>query len=123
LLIILLLCQSGILSEPVLYLSLYLKQNQGRYYDLLQRVRTDGAWEAWLEFFLDGIYKSAKQALATAEKINKLFSNDLSTINTLGRARFSCLETFEHLQKLPQISAPVLTSCQLADLSWLARLR
>jgi Fic family protein len=108
LLIILLLCESGILLEPILYLSLYLKQNRHLYYDLLQRVRTDGAWEIWLEFFLDGLYNSAKQALSTAEKINKLFSADLKRINTLGRAKFSCIQVFEHLKKLPQVSAPSL---------------
>lgn len=108
LLITLLLCENGILQEPILYLSLYLKQNRKTYYDLLQQVRTDGSWETWLEFFLDGVTTSANQAVATAIDINNLFEQDVANIQTLGRAKFSCLEVFEYLKKLPQISVPLL---------------
>lgn len=109
LLITLLLCANKILDEPILYLSLYLKQNRTIYYDLLQQVRSHGTWEIWLEFFLAGIYKTAKQALQTAQNINLLFENDLAKIATLGRARFSCQQIFEYLQKLPQTSVPSLS--------------
>src|ERR1700732_2471489 len=54
LLITLLLCSKSALREPLLYLSLYFKTNRDRYYDLLQRVRTQGAWEEWLVFFFAG---------------------------------------------------------------------
>ena len=55
LLITFLLCHAGVLREPLLYLSLYLKQNRATYYELLDRVRRDGDWEAWLAFFLEGV--------------------------------------------------------------------
>jgi len=109
LMFVLLLCQSGMLDEPILYLSLYLKQNRSVYYDLLQQVRTQGAWETWLDFFLEGVSSSAKQALSTATKINKLFKNDLAKIDSLGRARFSCIQTLEYLKKLPQVSVTLLS--------------
>src|SRR5438132_9726699 len=48
LLITLLLCAKGALKEPLLYLSLYFKRHRSRYYDLLQRVRSEGGWEEWL---------------------------------------------------------------------------
>ncbi|MBA3812923.1 MAG: Fic family protein [Alphaproteobacteria bacterium] len=108
LLITLLLCDSSLLSEPILYLSLYLKENRDLYYNLLQQVRLNGSWETWLEFFLDGIHQTATQALLTSEKMNKLFEEDTIKINLLGRAKFSCLQIFEHLKKLPQVSAPLL---------------
>ena len=44
-----------VLRKPLLYLSLYLKTRRADYYRLLQEVRERGAWEAWLEFFLDGV--------------------------------------------------------------------
>lgn len=110
LLITLILCLNGILGEPILYLSLYLKQNRQTYYALLQEVRTSGTWETWLEFFLDGIYMSAKQAIHTAEQINALFKNDSQKIANLGRARFSCEHVFEYLKKLPQVTVPLLVS-------------
>ncbi len=104
LLIILLLCDSGMLSEPVLYLSLYLKKNRTSYYDFLDQMRLYGNWETWLEFFLEGVFSSATQALSTTTEINALFENDLRTIESLGRSKFSCVKTLEYLKKLPQVS-------------------
>ena len=108
LLITLLLCANDILDEPILYLSLYLKQNRHTYYELLQEVRESGTWETWLEFFLIGIYKSSKQAMQTAESINDLFAKDLEKISSLGRARFSCELTLEYMKLLPQVTVPLL---------------
>ena len=108
LLITLLLCNSGMLDEPTLYLSLYLKQNRHVYYDLLQEVRLHGTWETWLEFFLEGIFRSAKQAIQTADLINHLFEHDEIKIETLGRARFACRQTLEYLKRLPQVTVPIL---------------
>ncbi len=51
LLITLLLCEQGVLEKHLLYLSLFFKTNRSRYYDLLQRVRTEAAWEEWVRFF------------------------------------------------------------------------
>ncbi len=108
LLITLLLCANGMIDEPILYLSLYLKQNRHAYYELLQEVRTNGTWETWLEFFLEGVHASAKQAIKTAQQINALFEQDLQKIANLGRARFSCEQTLEYMKRLPQVTVPFL---------------
>lgn len=108
LLIPLTLCANGMLDEPVLYLSLYLKQNRLTYYKLLQEVRESGTWETWLEFFLIGIYESSKNAIQTAGAINDLFAKDLAKISRLGRARFSCEQTLEAMKRLPQVTVPFL---------------
>ena len=76
LLITFLLCEKGILREPLLYLSLHLKQHRSQYYELLDRVRRDGDWEAWLEFFLDGVRRVADTAVSTSERLSNLFQND-----------------------------------------------
>ncbi len=110
LLIPLLLCLGGMLDEPILYLSLYLKQNRHVYYDLLQEVRLQGTWETWLEFFLDGIYRTAKQAIEAANLINNLFLQDEAKIATLGRARFSCLQVLEYMKRLPQVTVSLLAN-------------
>jgi Fic family protein len=109
LLIILLLCEKKVLDEPILYLSLYLKQNRETYYRLLQEVRLYGTWETWLEFFLEGVLNSAKLALTTAQKINKLFEDDFAKVESLGRARFSCSQIFEYLKQLPQITVQLIS--------------
>jgi Fic family protein len=92
-----------------LYLSLYLKQHRSLYYDLLQQVRTQGAWEEWLSFFLEGIVVASKQAMKTAERINKLFEMDLLKIATLGRGAPSCQTIFEFIKRLPQVSVSLLS--------------
>ncbi len=108
LLIILMLCEGGLLDEPILYLSLYLKQNRSRYYDLLGQIRTLGNWEVWLEFFLEGVCNSAQQGLYAIKEINALFEADIAKIESLGRVKYSCLQTFEYMKKMPQLSVPRL---------------
>ena len=55
LLVTFLLCHAGVLQEPLLYLSLYLKKHRAAYYEHLDQVRRTGDWEAWLAFFLEGV--------------------------------------------------------------------
>lgn len=108
LLITLLLCAKGLLDEPILYLSLYLKKNRQTYYDLLQEVRTYGTWETWLEFFLTGVYETSKQSVDTAQKIKALFIQDADKIARLGRTRFSCEKVWAYMKRLPQVTVPLL---------------
>src|SRR5450631_3031166 len=76
LLITFLLCASGALREPILYLSLFFKTHRQVYYDLLTGVRTKGNWEAWLEFFLTGVKETADQAFQAARRILTLLEAD-----------------------------------------------
>src|SRR2546427_5313003 len=101
LLITLLLCSKGILREPLLYLSLYFKTHRQRYYDLLQRVRTEGVWEEWIEFFLEGTETTARQAADTAVQILHLFETDRKKIGATGRKAASSLALHEYLQAHP----------------------
>ena len=82
----LLLCSAGVITEPVLYLSLYLKRHRSTYYELLQAVRTRGVWEDWVEFFLMGATETGQQAVASARRIHQLLEDDRKKIETLGRA-------------------------------------
>lgn len=106
LLITFLLCAGGVLREPILYLSLYFKQHRPTYYDLLDRVRVKGDWEAWLEFFLTGVRDTAEQAGAAARRILAVFEEHRREIDGLGRPAASVLRVFEHLQRNPIISIP-----------------
>ena len=101
LLITFLLCTHGILKEPILYLSLYFKSHRQHYYDLLQRVRDQGDWETWLEFFLDGITETSVQAADAAREILQLFEVDRKRIEELGRPAASALRVHQLLQQKP----------------------
>jgi Fic family protein len=85
LLITLLLVADGVLKGPLLYLSLYLKQNRDDYYDHLQRIRTEGAWEAWLQFFLEGVIEVAESTTATTGDLVHMIERDRQTIHGFGR--------------------------------------
>jgi Fic family protein len=95
------LCAKGALKEPLLYLSLHFKEHRNVYYEHLQRVRTEGAWEAWLEFFLEGVTLTAHEAAETATRILQLFSADRQKIEKLGRATPSALRVHDYMQRKP----------------------
>lgn len=110
LLVTLLLCHDGKLPEPLLYLSLYLKQHRTAYYDLLQRVRTHGDWEAWIDFFLAGVEETANQAAETAARLLRLFQTDREKLHALGRKGISALKLHDILQRKPVINVPRLVA-------------
>jgi Fic family protein len=87
LLVTLLLSAEGqVLSRPLLYLSLYLKEHRDEYYAHLTAIRTDGEWEAWLEFFLQGVIEVAQSATSTTQEIVRLVDADRRKVMELGRA-------------------------------------
>lgn len=105
LLITLLLCAEEALTDPILYLSLYFKTHRQRYYDLLQRVRTEGAWNAWLRFFLRGVQETANQTVEAARDMRALSQQDRERISEeLGRAAGSALRVHELLQRRPVVN-------------------
>ena len=91
LLITLLLCVEGILREPLLYLSLYLKEHRQQYYELLDVVRRDGDWERWLAFFAEAVAHTATGAVETARELAELFRKDREKLAELGRSANSAI--------------------------------
>jgi Fic family protein len=104
LLITLLLCAEGILSQPLLYLSLHFKEHRSEYYRLLQEVRETGDWEAWLEFFLQGVVRTAESATQTARRLLSLFQSD--RIQLQGESA-TVLRLHTLLQQKPVLSVSV----------------
>jgi Fic family protein len=92
------------LREPLLYVSLYFKTKRDRHYDLLHPVRTDGSWEEWLAFFLEGVEITARSAADSAKQILTLFAKDRERIQTIGRAASAALRVDEYMQKKPLVS-------------------
>ena len=104
LLITLILCAEGALTEPLLYLSLYLKANRTEYYDLLQRMRDTGDWEEWLRFFLQGVLETAETGVQTMRAILALFAEDQTRVQELKRGTASALRVFQQAQKTPLLT-------------------
>ncbi len=110
LLITLLLCEEKVLDQPTLYLSLYFKKHRDRYYELLQIVRLQGDWEAWVEFFLEGVIETSTQGVATAQRLQLLFDDDRAKVATVGRSSASALQLLDELQRSPILSVVQVTS-------------
>lgn len=110
LLIVLLLHQGGLLAQPLLYLSLYFKQHRPQYYELLDRVRTQGDWEAWVDFFLEGIEQTAQGAVQTAQRLVALFQQDSQHIQTIGRGAANALRVLHALRSHPVATLKLLST-------------
>lgn len=101
LLITLMLCDAGLLREPLLYLSLYFKHNRSTYYRLLNDTRRTGDWEAWLRFFLEGVREVAEDAGVTARTASETIGDDRSRIGRQGRRAGSALKVHHALVERP----------------------
>jgi Fic family protein len=112
LLITLLLVADGVIKGPLLYLSLYLKQNRDDYYDHLQRIRTEGAWEAWLRFFLEGVVEVAESTTATTGDLVQMIERDRHTIHEFGRGAATAARVHDLASRFvvfrPTVAAEVL---------------
>ena len=95
------LCDAGLLREPLLYLSLYFKRNRSTYYHLLNDIRHTGDWEAWLRFFLEGVRDVAEAAVATDRTASETIREDRSRIGRQGRRAGSALRVHQSLVECP----------------------
>jgi Fic family protein len=98
-----LLCQQGILSKPLLYLSYHFKRRRADYYERLQAVRDEGDWEGWVRFFLQGVAEVSAQATDTARRILALHEQHRGLIQARMRTA-NALRLLELLLKHPVIS-------------------
>ena len=121
LLISLMLFDAGVLGQPLLYLSYYFKQHRAEYYRLLDTVRADGDWEAWLDFFLEGVEITAVSAVDTAHRLLALFRDDAARVQTLGRAAANALRVFDALRDRPLATLNDLTQRTGASYPTVAR--
>jgi Fic family protein len=111
LLITLLLRHWGLLSRPLLYLSLFLKTHRQEYYRRLGTVRTEGDWEGWLVYFLEGVAVVAAEAVTTARRLHTIVSEGRERLLARDDATVFSLRLFE---LLPQ--HPIVTVNRVVDL-------
>ncbi len=104
LLIAFVLHHGGVLKRPLLYLSLFFKQHRDEYYRLLDLVRLEGDWEAWLDFFLEGVEQTAKNAVQTAQRLVRLFKEDGGKVQERVPRPGTALRIFDALCDRPVIT-------------------
>ena len=108
-LIALLLEHWQLLKSPLLYLSLYLKQNQAVYYRWLDAVRTEGDWLGWLRFFLVGVAAIANDATRTACALYARVSEDRGVLLKTAGVTVTAIQLFELLPEHPIVTMPSVT--------------
>jgi Fic family protein len=101
LLVTFMLVQRAVLTQPLLYLSYYLRLHRTEYYDRLTAIRENGDWEGWVRFFLDGVRVTADEATGTAARIVALQERDRHEVTDLGG---NALKLLDHLFQQPLVS-------------------
>jgi Fic family protein len=101
LLIPLIMVAANLLSEPLLYLSVFFKKHRQVYYDRLQQVRLSGDWESWILFFVDAVAETAAQATATAQQLHALRQAHRSQLAGIGRMLASAQQVLDVLFEYP----------------------
>jgi Fic family protein len=94
----------GVLSEPLLYVSAYLKQHQAEYYRRLSAIRTDGDWESWVTFFLEGVASAAGDAEKTIIEVASLLAADRKRLLQSVKAGPTSYRLFEMLPVMPRFT-------------------
>lgn len=121
LLIALLLFETRVLSQPLLYLSLYLKEHRAEYYRLLDAVRREGDWEEWIDFFLEGVTLTAQSAVDTAHRMLRVFEEDAARVADLGRRAPNALRTFDAFRRRPVRNIAAIAATTGASLPTVSR--
>jgi len=115
LLVILLFEHWKLLTKPLLYLSLFLKRQRDEYYRRLTAVRTDGDWEGWIDFFLDGVTTIADEAVTSARQLFGLVATDRARVLGHEGMSVAALRLFELLPRHPVVT--VASVMKLVDAS------
>jgi Fic family protein len=116
LLILLLFCERRLLNKPLLYLSAYFERHREDYYRLLRAVSERGAWNEWLDFFLDAVIAQAEEAATKAQVLSTLRDGIRQHIlSSQPRARATLLDFVDVLFR-----SPYLTSSSAARMSGLS---
>ena len=94
----------GLLSEPLMYLSGYLKQHQSEYYRRLSAIRTEGDWESWISFFLEGVASAAADAEKSIIAVASLVAADRRHLLQSPKAGPASYRLFEMLPMMPRFT-------------------
>jgi Fic family protein len=94
----------GLLTEPLLYLSGYLQQHQAEYYRRLSAIRTEGDWETWVSFFLEGVTVAAADAERNIIAAASLVAADSKRLLQSPKWTPASYRLFEMLPMMPRFT-------------------
>ncbi len=94
----------GLLAEPLLYVSGFLKAHQAEYYRRLSAIRTEGAWEPWVGFFLEAVASAAADAERSVIAVASLVTTDRRRLLASPKAGPAGYRLFELLPLMPRFT-------------------
>ncbi|HRP66453.1 MAG TPA: Fic family protein [Thauera sp.] len=94
----------GLLQEPLMYLSGYLKQHQAEYYRRLSLIRGEGDWEGWVSFFLEAVVAAAAEAERNIIAVASLITADRRCLLQSPKAGPASYRLFEMLPMMPRFT-------------------
>ncbi len=115
---ILYLVMTGLLDLPILYMSRFITSTKQTYYELLQKVRDTGEWQAWILYMLEGVEVTAIHAIELVnaikvqmaqakhtmrEKLPKIYSQDL--LNNIFRHPYTKIGYVEDELSVSRVTA------------------
>lgn len=93
-----------LMPKPLLYVSAHLKQQQTEYYRRLSAIRSEGDWEGWVVFFLEGVAQAAGEAERGIVAIAGLLAADRRRLLDSPKAGPAAYRLFEMLPTMPRFN-------------------
>ena len=87
-----------------MYLSGFLKQHQAEYCRRLSTIRTEGDWESWVSFFLEGVAVAAADAEVSIIEVASLVAADRRRLLQSPKAGPASYRLFEMLPMMPRFT-------------------
>ncbi|RKZ11582.1 Fic family protein, partial [bacterium] len=94
----------GLLTEPLLYLSLFFKRHRDEYYTRLSAIRTGGDWEGWLAYFLEGVAVVSEESVGMIRSLFDVLTRDRSHYLESGNVTVVGARLFENLPRNPLVT-------------------
>jgi Fic family protein len=98
----------GLLQQPLMVLSGYLRRHQAEYYRRLSAIRTEGDWEGWVSFFLEGVAVAAADAVRSIIEVASLITADRKRLLASTKAGPVSYRLFELLPMMPRFSVALV---------------
>lgn len=96
----------GLLTQPLLYLSVAFKRRRPQYYTRLDAVRADGDWEGWTRFFLECVTEAADDGFRVATELYALVARDRRTVTSSPGTTVAAIQLIDRLPSSPVVTVP-----------------
>ena len=95
------------ISLPCFFISEALERDKFKYYALLNGIREENNWSAWINFFLGAVDQQCSKYIRIVDQINALYEEDLELAKKVIKSN-KVVDVINLLYKYPAISTAIL---------------